>query len=56
VTLKGILESLLEVNRDLAVVFPAHPHELLVQLTAPEDHRHQTNRDALGTLDSLAVN
>jgi UDP-N-acetylglucosamine 2-epimerase (non-hydrolysing) len=24
-TLKGILESLLEVNRDLAVVFPAHP-------------------------------
>ncbi|MGD0600330.1 MAG: UDP-N-acetylglucosamine 2-epimerase (non-hydrolyzing) [Terriglobales bacterium] len=25
VTLKGILESLLEVNRDLAVVFPAHP-------------------------------
>jgi UDP-N-acetylglucosamine 2-epimerase (non-hydrolysing) len=25
VTLKGILESLLEVNRDLAVLFPAHP-------------------------------
>lgn len=25
VTLKGILESLLEVNRDLTVVFPAHP-------------------------------
>ena len=25
VRLKGILESLLEVNRDLAVVFPAHP-------------------------------
>lgn len=25
VTLKGILQSLLEVNRDLAVVFPAHP-------------------------------
>lgn len=25
VTLQGILESLLEVNRDLAVVFPAHP-------------------------------
>jgi UDP-N-acetylglucosamine 2-epimerase (non-hydrolysing) len=25
VTLKGLLESLLEVNRDLAVVFPAHP-------------------------------
>jgi UDP-N-acetylglucosamine 2-epimerase (non-hydrolysing) len=25
VALKGILESLLEVNRDLAVVFPAHP-------------------------------
>src|SRR5260370_32945716 len=25
VTLKGILESLLEVNRDLAVVFPVHP-------------------------------
>jgi UDP-N-acetylglucosamine 2-epimerase (non-hydrolysing) len=25
VTLKGILESLLEVNQDLAVVFPAHP-------------------------------
>jgi UDP-N-acetylglucosamine 2-epimerase (non-hydrolysing) len=25
VTLKGILESPLEVNRDLAVVFPAHP-------------------------------
>ncbi len=25
VTLKGILKSLLEVNRDLAVVFPAHP-------------------------------
>jgi UDP-N-acetylglucosamine 2-epimerase (non-hydrolysing) len=25
VTLRGILESLLEVNRDLAVVFPAHP-------------------------------
>jgi UDP-N-acetylglucosamine 2-epimerase (non-hydrolysing) len=25
VTLKGILESLLDVNRDLAVVFPAHP-------------------------------
>jgi UDP-N-acetylglucosamine 2-epimerase (non-hydrolysing) len=25
VSLKGILESLLEVNRDLAVVFPAHP-------------------------------
>ena len=24
-TLKGILESLLEVNRDLAVIFPAHP-------------------------------
>lgn len=24
-TLKGILQSLLEVNRDLAVVFPAHP-------------------------------
>jgi UDP-N-acetylglucosamine 2-epimerase (non-hydrolysing) len=24
-TLKGILESLLEVNRDVAVVFPAHP-------------------------------
>jgi UDP-N-acetylglucosamine 2-epimerase (non-hydrolysing) len=24
-TLKGILETLLEVNRDLAVVFPAHP-------------------------------
>jgi UDP-N-acetylglucosamine 2-epimerase (non-hydrolysing) len=24
-TLKGILDSLLEVNRDLAVVFPAHP-------------------------------
>jgi UDP-N-acetylglucosamine 2-epimerase (non-hydrolysing) len=24
-TLKGILEALLEVNRDLAVVFPAHP-------------------------------
>lgn len=24
-TLKGILESLLEVNRDLSVVFPAHP-------------------------------
>jgi UDP-N-acetylglucosamine 2-epimerase (non-hydrolysing) len=24
-TLKGILESLVEVNRDLAVVFPAHP-------------------------------
>ena len=24
-TLKGILESLLEVNRDLTVVFPAHP-------------------------------
>ena len=24
-TLKGILESLIEVNRDLAVVFPAHP-------------------------------
>ncbi|MFZ0480566.1 MAG: UDP-N-acetylglucosamine 2-epimerase (non-hydrolyzing) [Terriglobales bacterium] len=24
-TLKGLLESLLEVNRDLAVVFPAHP-------------------------------
>jgi UDP-N-acetylglucosamine 2-epimerase (non-hydrolysing) len=24
-TLRGILESLLEVNRDLAVVFPAHP-------------------------------
>jgi UDP-N-acetylglucosamine 2-epimerase (non-hydrolysing) len=25
VALKGILESLLEVNRDLAVIFPAHP-------------------------------
>jgi UDP-N-acetylglucosamine 2-epimerase (non-hydrolysing) len=25
VALKGILESLLEVNRDVAVVFPAHP-------------------------------
>lgn len=25
VTLKGILESLLEVNRDLTVIFPAHP-------------------------------